>query len=206
MAGSLPDGTALPYATTRLPNGPHTVTVAVTRATGVTTSTRKLHRLQLRLEQVPAGAVRRRQDRRRPTRWTGPRTTNSSRTRTTSGTGFTWLDRPSKGTGYIKNNLDINSGKLNVTTTRGLAVRDTTTRTTRSRSASTRRASTNLITAKIANPPAGTGNYEQAGLWFGNDEKNYVKLVVISTPTGAKVQLLPWRSPTWRWAPPTRAR
>ena len=42
----------------------------------------------------------------------------------------------------------------------------------------------------MTNPPTGTGKYEQAGLYFGNDQDNYVKLVVISDPTGTKVQSL----------------
>ena len=124
MAGSLPDGTALPYATTRLPNGPHTVTVAVTRATGVTTSTANFtvsNTASNKCLLVPCADVK----------ITTPYALDWTedhefiKDKNNIGTGFTWLDRPSKGTGYIKNNLDINSGKLNITTTRGLAVRDT---------------------------------------------------------------------------------
>ncbi|MGH8912097.1 MAG: hypothetical protein ACRDVD_06250, partial [Acidimicrobiia bacterium] len=36
------------------------------------------------------------------------------------GTGFTWLDQPSNGTGYIRNLLDVTGGELRVTTTDGL--------------------------------------------------------------------------------------
>ena len=39
----------------------------------------------------------------------------------------------------------------------------------------------------MVNPPSGTGNYEQGGLWFGNDEANYVKLVLLSSPNGLKL-------------------
>ena len=39
------------------------------------------------------------------------------------GTGFTWIDDPSKGTGYIPGNLDVDlaAGTLDVTTTKGIA-------------------------------------------------------------------------------------
>src|SRR5690606_33453897 len=47
-----------------------------------------------------------------------------------------------------------------------------------------------VISATLVSPPAGTGKYEQAGIWFGNDEDNYVKLVVNSTPSGLKIEQL----------------
>ena len=39
-----------------------------------------------------------------------------------------------------------------------------------------------LIETTVVNPPVGTGNYEQAGLWFGNDQDNYLKLEILSEP------------------------
>ena len=45
----------------------------------------------------------------RPRRWTGQRTSNSYKDKNNIGTGFTWLDRPSNGTGYIPENLDVDT-------------------------------------------------------------------------------------------------
>jgi hypothetical protein len=44
-----------------------------------------------------------------------------------TGTGFTWVDQPSNGTGYVPANLDQTGGELRVTTTAGLFARTETT-------------------------------------------------------------------------------
>lgn len=108
------------------------------------------------------------------------------------GTGFTWLDKPSSGTGYIPNNLDMNffQGVLQLTTTPGIQFK---TVNNQDNALGVGFAAPNQIThisTEILDLPTGTGNYEQAGLWFGNDEDNYVKLVVISTPQGLKIHYL----------------
>jgi cysteine-rich repeat protein len=44
------------------------------------------------------------------------------------------------------------------------------------------------IQTALLDPPAGSGAFEQAGLWFGISQHDYVKLVLVSTPSGAVVQ------------------
>jgi len=46
----------------------------------------------------------------------------------------------------------------------------------------------NVISTKLLNVPRGTGKNEQAGIWFGNDEDNQDKIIVMSTDTGLKLQ------------------
>lgn len=42
----------------------------------------------------------------------------------------------------------------------------------------------------LLNPPAGSGAFEQAGLYFGISENNYIKLIVMSSSTGPIIQAL----------------
>jgi N-acetylneuraminic acid mutarotase len=106
------------------------------------------------------------------------------------GTGFTWIDDPSKGTGYIPGNLDVDltAGTLDVTTTKGIAYQAVDSQDNALGVGIDAPSQVTLISTTVLNPPAGTGNSEQAGLWFGMDEDNHVKLVVLSTPTGTKIQ------------------
>jgi N-acetylneuraminic acid mutarotase/glucose/arabinose dehydrogenase len=106
------------------------------------------------------------------------------------GTGFTYVDKPTKSQGYIPSKLAVDevSGMLNVETTKGLAVNAVNSQDNTLGVGIDGPSQVSLLSTTLVNPPAGTGNSEQAGLWFGNNEDNYVKLVVISTSTGTKVQ------------------
>jgi N-acetylneuraminic acid mutarotase/glucose/arabinose dehydrogenase len=106
------------------------------------------------------------------------------------GTGFTYVDKPSKGQGYLpdKLNVDLNNGTLNVTTTKGLAYQAANSQDNALGVGIDAPSQVTLLNTTITDPPAGTGSSEQAGLWFGNDEDNFVKLVILSTGTGTKVQ------------------
>ena len=108
------------------------------------------------------------------------------------GTGFTYVDAPSNGTGYLPANLSVNTtaGTLQITTTAGLASAAANSLDNALAVGIDAPSQISIITTTLLNPPAGTGNFEQAGLWFGNDEDNYVKLVVISTPSGTTIQYL----------------
>ena len=98
--------------------------------------------------------------------------------------------------GYEPSRLVLNpagSGTLAITTTAGIAFRTNGTNT------NTQTTGTNsqvnalgvgvapnqdvILQTTLLQPPAGTNNSEQAGLWFGLDEDNYVKLVVVSAGT-----------------------
>jgi hypothetical protein len=126
---------------------------------------------------------------------------------TGQGTGFRMVDPPSAPLvpptnlsvpGYEPSRLALNpagSGTLAITTTAGIAYRtngaNTTTQTTGTNSqvnalgvgvaASTRDL---ILQTTLLQPPAGTNNSEQAGLWFGLDEDNFLKLVVVSAGSG----------------------
>jgi hypothetical protein len=126
---------------------------------------------------------------------------------TGTGTGFRMVDRPSAPLvtptfadvpGYEPSRLALNpagSGTLAITTTAGIAYRtngaNTTTQTTLTNSqvnalgVGVAAATHDLILqTTLLQPPAGTNNSEQAGLWFGLDEDNFLKLVVVSAGGG----------------------
>ncbi|RBP25695.1 N-acetylneuraminic acid mutarotase [Marinobacter pelagius] len=108
------------------------------------------------------------------------------------GTGFTWIDEPASGSGYIVDNLDMNflEGVLRYTTTSGISFKGNN---SQDNALGVGFAAPNQITqisTQILDLPAGTGNYEQAGLWFGLDQDNYIKLVAISTPSGEQLHYL----------------
>lgn len=105
------------------------------------------------------------------------------------GTGFTWLDEPSSGTGFIQDNLSMNffQGVLEYTTTPGISFKAVN---SQDNALGVGFAAPNQITeisTEILNLPAGTGSYEQAGMWFGFNEDNYIKLVIASTPQGEQL-------------------
>lgn len=109
------------------------------------------------------------------------------------GTGFTAIDWPSNSAGYLPQNLAVDlagSGTLKATTTAGIQYTTSNSQDNALAVGIDAPSQISVINTTLLNPPAGNGNYEQAGLWFGNDEDNYVKLVVISTPKGPKIQYL----------------
>jgi large repetitive protein len=108
-----------------------------------------------------------------------------------TGTGFTWVDPPSKGLGYLPENLavDLEAEELAITTTSGLASGSTNS-LDNGLGVGIDVASTATLETVLLSPPTGSKNYEQAGLWFGNDEDNYAKFVLQSTPGGPRVELL----------------
>jgi N-acetylneuraminic acid mutarotase/glucose/arabinose dehydrogenase len=108
------------------------------------------------------------------------------------GTGFTYVDQPSSGSGYVPAllHVDAAAGTLQVTTRRGIAYQGVNSQDNALGVGIDAPSQVTRITTTLVNPPAGTGNYEQAGLWFGNDEDNYVKLELLSTPSGPRVEFL----------------
>jgi glucose/arabinose dehydrogenase/N-acetylneuraminic acid mutarotase len=108
------------------------------------------------------------------------------------GTGFTMIDPPTKGAGYMPENLhlDTQAGTLQITTTKGIASGTVNSQDNALGVGIDAPDSVPLLTTTLVNPPAGTGKYEQAGLWFGTDEDNHVKLIVRSTTKGTDIQYL----------------
>jgi glucose/arabinose dehydrogenase/N-acetylneuraminic acid mutarotase len=106
------------------------------------------------------------------------------------GTGFTYVDPPTNGTGYIPQNLlmDTAAGELQLTTTAGLSLTNSNSLDNGLAVGIDAPSQVTRIEATINDPPAGTGNFEQAGIWFGNDEDNYFKLDITSTSSGTSLQ------------------
>ncbi|ACZ43662.1 Kelch repeat-containing protein [Thermobaculum terrenum ATCC BAA-798] len=109
------------------------------------------------------------------------------------GTGFTYVDQPSKGTGYIPQNLTVDTsgtGTLNILTTKGINSGTANSQDNALGVGIDAPSQISVLKTTVINPPLGSGNYEQAGLWFGNNEDNYLKLGVLSTPKGLRIQYL----------------
>lgn len=108
------------------------------------------------------------------------------------GTGFTWVDQPTAATGYIQDNLEMFflQGYLELTTTSGLNIEGVNSLDNALAVGFAAPNQITRITTQVLDVPQGTGKYEQAGLWFGNDEDNYLKLVAASTPTGTVLHYL----------------
>lgn len=110
------------------------------------------------------------------------------------GTGFTYLDRSSKGLGYIASNLvvDAQASRLRLQSTAGLQFQGVNSLDNALGVGFAGANQITEVTATLLNPAQElvTGNYEQAGLWFGTDEDNYVKLDYISKPAGPEVEML----------------
>ena len=106
------------------------------------------------------------------------------------GTGFTWIDKPATGTGYVPANIavDTANGVLHYTTTNGIAYTQSNSQVNALDVGIAAPNQTTVLSTTIKNPPAGTGAFQQAGLSFGVDQDNYDKLVIMSTPSGTIVQ------------------
>ncbi len=113
------------------------------------------------------------------------------------GTGFTMVDPPSNGAGYLPNNLavDTGAGTLTITTTPGIQFGETANNPNSLDNglgvAWDASAQDTRIETTIINLPAVSGQFEQAGVWFFLNESHYIKLVVVSDVTGSyKVEIL----------------
>ena len=107
-----------------------------------------------------------------------------------TGTGFTYVMPTSNGTGYVPANLttDTVAGQLAIRTTSGLMTEAANSQDNALGVGIDAPSQETLIQTTLVDPPAGTGNSEQAGLWFGTDEDNYVKLAVLSASNGTRIQ------------------
>jgi glucose/arabinose dehydrogenase/N-acetylneuraminic acid mutarotase len=185
LVGTNSDGSARAYSTLKLSNGNHVITAAIDDATGtsVTSATMNVSNGTASCTPVPCSQVRVRL----PYTLDWSTDHGGVKDKNGVGTGFTWIDRPTNGTGYIPNNLQVTGGQLQVTTTRGIQAFDTNSQDNALAVGIDAPSQVTDIRTTMVNPPSGTGNYEQAGLWFGNDEANYVKLVLLSSPNGLKL-------------------
>jgi glucose/arabinose dehydrogenase/N-acetylneuraminic acid mutarotase len=108
------------------------------------------------------------------------------------GTGFTYVDPPTNGTGYMPANLQVDqaAGVLKVTSTAGTAFQASNSQDNALAVGIDAPSQVTRIETTLDSLPAGSGHSEQAGLWFGNDEDNYLKLVAVDTPNGTRIQYL----------------
>jgi glucose/arabinose dehydrogenase len=57
------------------------------------------------------------------------------------------------------------------------------------------------VEATLMSPPAGSGAYEQAGIWFGTSQQNFIKLALISQPDAVVIQGLLEENDVYRTPP-----
>jgi glucose/arabinose dehydrogenase/PKD repeat protein len=101
------------------------------------------------------------------------------------GTGFTYFDVPSNSPGLISGDLevDLGNGTLEISPNQGIAFVDNNNQDNMIGVGIDAPSQVSVLSTTLINPPTGIGGYAQAGLWYGLDEDNYVKLVVQSHPT-----------------------
>lgn len=108
------------------------------------------------------------------------------------GTGFTYLMSKSTGQAYLPQNLDVvtgtNGGVLKITSTNGLFHTTSNSQDNALGVGIDIPSQRTIISTTLTDLVIGTGSFEQAGLWFGNDEDNYIKLTLNSSPTGSVIE------------------
>jgi hypothetical protein len=113
------------------------------------------------------------------------------------GTGFTMVEPATNGTGYIPANLDLKTaapGTLDIVTTTGLMASNADSQDN-ALGVGVKPGLVVRMETTLRSPPqaAVAGKFEQAGLWMGNNEDNYIKLVLVSRGTNTAaptIQLL----------------
>ncbi len=107
-----------------------------------------------------------------------------------TGTGFTYVAPKGTASGYVpaKLHVDTAAGLLKLTTTAGIAAGANNTQDNALSVGIDAPSQITRIRTSLVNIPAGTGKYEQGGLWFGSDQDNYVKLSVLSTTGGNVIE------------------
>ena len=110
-----------------------------------------------------------------------------------AGTGFTFISHPTNRDGYLPQQLTVNTaapGTLRLTTTSGIAYTTHNSQDNMLGVGIDAPSQISLLKTTLRDLPATSGNFEQAGLWFGNDQNNYVKFEAISLPTGYEIEYL----------------
>jgi hypothetical protein len=107
------------------------------------------------------------------------------------GTGFTYVNGPVHSPGTFPANLQVNTagrGTLSVTTTKGVTLGTASSLDNALAVGVDASNQILLLDVTLLNPPPGADNYEQVGLWFGNDDDNHVKIQVLSGPGATRIQ------------------
>jgi uncharacterized repeat protein (TIGR03806 family) len=96
------------------------------------------------------------------------------------------------GTGHVPANLDVRSaqGELAITTGPGIAQGNLDAQDNALGVGIRLPNGVFRVEVTIEGPPAGSGAYEQAGIWFGIGQQNFIKLALISQPDALVIQAL----------------
>ena len=106
------------------------------------------------------------------------------------GTGFTMVLPTTNGDGLRPDNLAVAGGRLAITTTSGIVHSGVNSQDNGLGVGLPLPDATYRIATTLVMPPAGTGAWEQAGLWFGVSERDYLKLVFADGTSGLVIQAL----------------
>lgn len=104
------------------------------------------------------------------------------------GTGFTHIAEPEAGPGYASEFLEIEGGLLQMTTRPGIQWKAANSLVNGLGIGVPAMAQVYTAQTTLIRPPAGTRRYEQAGLWIGDDQDNYAKLVLNSPPSKLRLE------------------
>jgi N-acetylneuraminic acid mutarotase/glucose/arabinose dehydrogenase len=186
--GTANDGSAVPFDTATVAAGSHTVTAAIEKSAGgtdvlqaqFTVSGDAVACLPVACEDILVDL---------PYELDFSTDHGFVADRNGVGTGFTYVDGSEARYDPAKLLMDLPSSALKIETTAGIMTRNVDTQLNALAVGIAAPNQVSVISTTLVNPPSGTGNYEQAGLWFGNDDDNYVKLTVQSQPTGTRIQL-----------------
>jgi N-acetylneuraminic acid mutarotase/glucose/arabinose dehydrogenase len=186
--GTASDGSAVPFDTATVAAGSHTVTAAIEKSAGgtdvlqaqFTVSGDAVACLPVACEDILVDL---------PYELDFSTDHRFVADRNGVGTGFTYVDGSEARYDPAKLLMDLPNSALKIETTAGIMTRNVDTQRNALAVGIAAPNQVSVISTTLVNPPAGTGNYEQAGLWFGNDDDNYVKLTVQSQPTGTRIQL-----------------
>lgn len=106
------------------------------------------------------------------------------------GTGFTYIAPPRTGYGYEKQNLRVTGGALRVRTGAGSMDGSSNSQDNAVGVGIDAPNDVHNFRTTLLTLPAGSGKSEQAGLYFGVDQDEQVKLIAISTPGGTRVEFV----------------
>jgi len=103
------------------------------------------------------------------------------------GTGFTYVSTGGRRGRFIPRFVTVDTrspGTLTIRTTPGIAFRTNNSQDNALGVGLVGVRGVKVVETTLINPPAGTKHFQQGGIWFGTNQDNYVKLVVISHAIG----------------------
>ncbi len=105
-------------------------------------------------------------------------------------TGFSMFLPRADGEGFVASNLrlDAAAGELLISTTAGIASGKPDAQDNQLGVGIPLPNGVFRVETTLLAPPAGSGAYEHAGLWFGVSQRDFVRFVVISSPAGPQLQ------------------